>query len=647
MTRVSTPEDVARFSGHYRQDLELSAGYLSILEDVARFRAELCQRQPETVVLVSRGTCGRARGADSLIRTLEKEIARTESNGRVRLRITGCLGYCDCEPIVIIRPRGYFYPRPKDEDIPEIVDKSVMRGEPVERLFMKDVVTGQIVRTENEVPFYQNQIRILFESNFEIDPTSIEDYIRIGGYSALVKVFREMKPEQVIEEVTRSGLRGRGGAGFPTGVKWASCRKAQGESKYVICNADEGDPGAYANRGLLEGNPHSVIEGMIIGAYGIGADEGYVYVRTEYPLAVELVAKAIGEARRIGLLGKNILDTGFSFDIKVNRGGGAFVCGESTALMASIEGRPGEPRAKHIHTVEKGLWDRPSTLNNVETWANIPLIINRGADWFAQIGTGDVSQNPWGGSKGTKIFSLVGKVNRTGLVEVPMGISLREVIFGIGGGVADGKKFKGVQTGGPSGGVLSEKHLDMPIDYDQLVEVGSMMGSGGMIVMDENTCMVDFARFFLGFLEDESCGKCTPCREGIARMLQILNCICQGEASEADLSLLKELAEVVQEASLCQLGTTAPNPVLTTMQYFPEEYEAHVRNHKCPAGVCKRLITFTIDADKCTGCTLCAKSCPSDAVEGEAKQPHRILPEKCTKCGICYDVCKPGAVVRD
>ncbi len=396
-----------------------------------------------------------------------------------------------------------------------------------------------------------------------------------------------MKPEEIIQEVTKSGLRGRGGAGFPTGIKWASCRKAEGDIKYVICNADEGDPGAYANRGLMEGNPHSIIEGMIIGAYAIGASEGFVYVRTEYPMAVILITRAVEEARKLGLLGENILGTDFSFDIKVNRGGGAFVCGESTALMASIEGRAGEPRAKHVHTVERGLWDKPSTLNNVETWSNIPLIINRGADWFTSIGTGDVSKSPWGGSKGTKIFSLVGKVNNTGLVEVPMGITLREIIYDIGGGIKEGKKFKGVQTGGPSGGVLAERHLDLPIDYDQLVEAGSMMGSGGMIVMDEDNCMVDFARFFLSFLEDESCGKCTPCREGITQMRQILECIGAGKATMGHLDLLKDLAEVVVDASLCQLGTTAPNPVLTTLAYFRDEYEAHIREGRCPAGVCK------------------------------------------------------------
>ncbi|MEA1997300.1 MAG: NADH-ubiquinone oxidoreductase-F iron-sulfur binding region domain-containing protein, partial [Gemmatimonadota bacterium] len=467
-----------------------------------------------------------------------------------------------------------------------------------------------------------------------------------GGFKSVVKVLTEMTPEEVIEEVTKSGLRGRGGAGFPTGVKWASCRKAEGSVKYVVCNADEGDPGAYANRGLMEGNPYSVIDGMIIGAYAIGAEEGFIYVRSEYPLAVELLGKAVENARAAGLLGKKILGKDFNFDIKINRGGGAFVCGESTALMASIEGRPGEPRAKHIHTVERGLWDNPTNLNNVETWSTLPKIILNGAEWFTSVGTGDVSENPWGGSKGTKIFSLVGNINNTGLVEVPFGITLRKVIWDIGGGIKDGKKFKGVQTGGPSGGVLGDEHLDIPIDYDRLVEVGSMMGSGGMIVMDEDTCMVDFARYFVNFLKDESCGKCTPCREGLIHMSMILEDICAGKACEEDLELLKDLAEVIQVASLCELGKTAPNPVLTTMSYFADEYRAHVEEHRCPAGACKALVTYEIDSEKCTGCTLCATNCPAGAISGNNKEPHVLDKDKCTKCGICYDVCKFEAVLR-
>ncbi len=618
---------------------------LACREELDTFRAALNADSPEREIIVSRGTCGAARGAEALAEALAAELAAAGSNGNVRLRTTGCLGYCDLEPIVIVRPEGYFYPQPTADDAHDIVAAALV-GKGVDRLFMTDDGDGPI-RTESEVPFYKNQSRVIFGANFELDPASIDDYIRIGGYTALAKALAEMQPEQIIEEITRSGLRGRGGAGFPAGVKWASCRKAAGEKKFVVCNADEGDPGAYANRGLLEGNPHSVIEGMAIGAYAIGASRGYVYVRTEYPLAVELMNQAVKDARARGFLGENILGTDVVFDITINRGGGAFVCGESTALMASIEGRAGEPRAKHIHTVESGLWECPTTLNNVETWANIPLIVNKGADWFASIGTGDVTDNPWGGSKGTKIFSLVGKVNHTGLVEVPMGISLREIIYDIGGGVKGGKKFKGVQTGGPSGGVLGERHLDLPIDYDELVAAGSMMGSGGMIVMDEDNCMVDFARFFVGFLEEESCGKCTPCREGIVQMRQILTDICAGRATEADLDLLRELAEVVRDASLCQLGATAPNPVLTTLEYFREEYEAHIRDRKCPAGVCKALTTYSIDATKCTGCTLCAKNCPADAIVGEKKQPHKLDAATCTKCGICHDTCKFDAVCRN
>src|SRR3972149_6626483 len=481
---------------------------------LVRLCEELREKEPEKVVIVSCGTCGVSRGGRSLVEELSKTLQRAGTNGQVRLRVTGCLGYCDREPIMIVSPQGFFYPQPKIADVKEIVEKSVLAGQPIERLLLKDPDTGKSFHTKEEIPFYKNQSPIIFGANFELDPTSIEDYIRIGGYSALVKALTTMQPEEIIQEVTKSALRGRGGAGFPTGIKWTACRQAEGNIKYIICNADEGDPGAYANRGLMEGNPHGVIEGMIIGAYAIGASEGFVYVRTEYPMAVTLIGKAVEEARKLGLLGKKILGTNFSFDIHVNRGGGAFVCGEESGLLTSIEGRAGEPRQRPPYPFERGLWGFPTILNNVETWANIPLIINRGAKWFASIGTGDVSKSPRGGSKGTKIFSLVGKVNNTGLVEVPMGIILREIIYNIGGGIRDGKKFKGVQTGGPSGGVLAERHLDLPIDYDQLVEAGSMMGSGGMIVMDEDNCMVDFARFFLSFLEDESCGKCTPCRGG-------------------------------------------------------------------------------------------------------------------------------------
>ncbi len=568
------------------------------VEQFAAYCDGLRRSEPERVLIVSNGTCGRAQGSAELVDALKEALDKSGINDEATLRITGCLGYCDCEPIVIVRPEGFFYSRPSPEQAGKIVQESLIKGKPIERLFIKDLSSGEIIRHENEVHFYKKQMRLIFGDNFELDPTSLDDYIRIGGYQSMIKALTSMNPEQIIEQITASGLRGRGGAGFPTGMKWTSCRKAEGETKYIVCNADEGDPGAYANRGLLEGNPHSIIEGMIIGAYAIGADEGHVYVRMEYPLAIELIEKAINDCRSAGILGRNILNTGFDFDIDITRGGGAYVCGESTALMASIEGRPGEPRAKHIHTVERGLWDRPTTLNNVETWSTVPKIIARGAEWFAGIGPGDVSESPWNGSKGTKIFSLVGKINRSGLAEVPMGMTLREVIFDIGGGIKGGKRFKAVQTGGPSGGVLDEKCLDMPIDYEKLAEAGSIMGSGGMIVMDESNCMVDLARYFMGFLMDESCGKCTPCREGIIQMYQILDNICNGLAKPEDLSLLQELAEVVQEASLCQLGLTAPNPVLSTLKYFPDEYHAHIYDHRCPAGKCKVLAAGELAAAK-------------------------------------------------
>jgi NADH:ubiquinone oxidoreductase subunit F (NADH-binding)/ferredoxin len=448
-----------------------------------------------------------------------------------------------------------------------------------------------------------------------------------------------MQPEEVIEEIKKSGLRGRGGGGFPTGRKWDFCRNAPSSDsiRYVICNADEGDPGAYMDRSLLEGNPHSVVEGMVIGAYAMGAHDGYVYVRLEYPLALNNLGIALGQAREYGLLGQNILGSGFDFNVKVSRGGGAFICGESTALMASLEGRVGEPRPKHIHTALQGLYGKPTNLNNVETWANVPLIINRGADWYSQIGTE--------GSKGTKIFSLVGKINNTGLVEVPMGITLREIIYDIGGGIPRGKKFKAIQTGGPSGGCLPESLIDLPVDFDRLTDVGSMMGSGGMIVMDEGTCMVDIARYFVKFLTEESCGKCVPCREGLDRMLDILTDITEGRGKEGDIELLEELGGLLKETSLCALGTTASNPVLSTIKYFRGEYEAHIREKRCPAGVCKALITFIIDAEKCTGCGLCLRECPQEAISGEKKKPHVIDQSKCIRCGLCRDSCKFEAII--
>jgi len=578
--------------------------------------------------------CG-AYGTTKVHEALLKEIARQKIENEVEVKLTGCHGFCEKGPIMVIHPEGIFYPQLKEAHINEIVEKTVKGGQPVSALAFKDPATKKKIFHESDIPFYKLQQRLIFGNNGIIDPTSIEDYIAVGGYSAFEKALCDMTPETIIDEVKKSGLRGRGGGGFPTGVKWETCRRHKGE-RYLICNADEGDPGAYMDRSLLEGNPHSVLEGMIIGAIAIGTREGYVYVRHEYPLAVKNLGLALDSARRMGLLGKDILGSGFDFDIHISRGGGAFVCGESTALMASLEGNPGRPRAKYIHTVEKGFRQGPSNLNNVETWANVPYIINKGADWFASIGTER--------SKGTKIFSLVGKVVNTGLVEVPMGTTLRTIIYDIGGGIPKKKKFKAVQTGGPSGGCIPEQFLDLGVDFDQLTKVGSMMGSGGMIVMDQDTCMVDLARYFLDFLKEESCGQCNPCREGIDRMLEILTDICQGEGKEGDIELLEELGAMIQKASLCGLGTSAANPVLTTILYFRDEYEAHINEKKCPAGVCKNLFHYEVDEEVCNGCRLCSLKCPEEAIAGEKKKPHLLDQDKCIKCGICYDVCKFDAI---
>jgi len=603
-------------------------------------------RNPNARVIVLCGGTGcNATGSKLLARALGEQLKTTSLDKEVSLRVTGCHGFCEKGPLMVIQPDGVLYVSVKETDIPEILNETIKNKKVIDRLLYVDPVTGKKITYEHDVPFYNQQTRIIFGDNGRIDPTRIEDYISIGGYSALAQGLSEMRPEAIIELIKKSGLRGRGGGGFPAGVKWESCRKAHDDLKYVICNADEGDPGAYANRSLLEGNPHSVLEGMIIGAYAIGANIGYIYIRDEYPLAVELFENAIKQAEECGLLGRNILGSGFNFVMNINRGGGAFVCGESSALMASLEGKVGEPRAKYIHMVERGLYDRPSCLNNVETWANVPLILNKGVDWFTKIGTGDVSQNPWGGSKGTKIFSLVGKVNNTGLVEVPMGITLKEIVYGIGGGIRGNKKFKAVQTGGPSGGCIPESLLDLPVDFDRLTEAGSMMGSGGMIVMDENTCMVDVACYFLNFLREESCGKCVPCREGIERMWEILKDITEGRGREDDIELLEELAQMVRDSSLCQLGATAPNPVLTTLKYFRSEYETHIRDKSCPAGVCRELIHYVIDSEKCTGCGACVKACPAKAISGEKKQPHQLSQDKCIHCGVCLDTCRFESII--
>ena len=598
------------------------------------------QHDPERpYISVCGGTGCHAYKCEDVAKALGNEIKQQGLGERVELKVTGCHGFCERGPLIVIYPEKIFYQRVTPADTSEIVSETIVKGKVIDRLLYAEPGNGHKARCEDDVSFYKKQQRLIFGNNGIIDPTNIEDYLAVGGYSALCKVLFDMHPEEVLDEISRSGLRGRGGAGFPTFRKWEAARNAPSYDgiRYTICNADEGDPGAYMDRSLLEGNPHSVIEGMIIGAYTMGSHHGYVYVRNEYPLAVKNLGIALDQARQYGFLGKNILGSNFDFDIKISRGGGAFICGESTALMASLEGRIGEPRPKHIHTALKGLYNRPTNLNNVETWANVPFIISRGAKWYSTIGTE--------GSKGTKIFSLVGKINNTGLVEVPMGITLREMVYDIGGGIRGGKKFKAVQTGGPSGGCIPESLIDLPVDFDRLTEAGAMMGSGGMIVMDEDNCMVDMARYFVKFLTEESCGKCVPCREGLDRMLDILTDITEGRGKKKDIELLEELGDVIKEASLCGLGGTAPNPVLSTIRYFRDEYKAHVIDKRCPAGVCKALITFTVDAVKCTGCRVCARECPQGAISGEKKEVHLIDQGKCIKCGLCRDLCKFDAIL--
>ena len=599
----------------------------------------------EKTVIVCGGTGCLSYGSAELAKEIEKQIKAKKIRAKVLLKMSGCHGFCERGPIVVIEPEGVYYQRvgrrDKEKAALDIVEQTLVQGQLIDEFLYQDPVSKQKIVDYVKIPFYARQKRIALRNSGKIDPSNIEEYIAADGYTALAKALN-MKPEQIIEEIKKSGLRGRGGGGYPTGRKWESTRKAEGKVKYIICNGDEGDPGAFMDRSVMEGDPHTVLEGMIIAAYAISSGKapasGYIYVRHEYPLAVKNLTKAIEQAREYGLLGKNIMGSGFDFDIRINRGGGAFVCGESSALMRSLEGKVGEPRAKYIHATDKGLWDEPTNLNNVETYACVPEIINKGADWFASIGTK--------GSKGTKVFSLVGKVNNTGLVEVPMGIPLREIVFDIGGGIRRGKKFKAVQTGGPSGGVIPEKLMDIPVDFDELTSVGSMMGSGGLIVMDENDCMVDVAQYFVRFLEEESCGKCVPCREGLRRLREIFARITGGRGVMEDLILLEELGMAMKLGSLCGLGQTAANPVLSTLKYFREEYEAHIKERRCPAGVCVELIQYSIDAKKCTGCQLCAKNCPTGAATGEKKKPHKIDLKKCIKCGICYDVCKFDAVVR-
>jgi len=597
---------------------------LRSINDLERLRKEIVKdRDPDRAVIsISSATCGQARGSLDIVQAFEEAIGGHED--RISLRVTGCHGFCNAEPNVIIYPGEIFYQHLKPDDASRVVE-SVLKEEIVDNLVVSE--NGDRFVHLCEIPFYRSQVRAIMGDNPLIDPTRIDDYIAVGGYRMLGKIF-EMEPEEVVEEIKRSGLRGRGGAGS---------RQQPGPVKYIICNADEGDPGAYMDRSILESNPHSVIEGMILGAYAIGANEGWIYVRNEYPLAVKHIMLALEQAEGLGLLGESILGSGFSFDIKVARGAGAFVCGEETALIYSIEGLRGTPRQRPPFPAQRGLFGRPTNINNVETWANVPEILEKGADWFSGIGTKT--------SKGTKIFSLVGKIANTGLVEVPMGITLREVIFDVGGGAPGGKSVKAVQTGGPSGGCIPAELFGLPVDYESLTEAGSIMGSGGMIVMDENTCMVDVARYFTHFLQDESCGKCVTCREGTQRMYEILTDIVEGRGSEEDLDLLEQLGETVKDTSLCGLGQTAANPVLSTIEYFRDEYMAHIRDKKCPAGVCKALIQYTIDEEACTGCVLCKKNCPQEAILGEPKKLHTIIQEKCIKCGICHDLCKYDAVI--
>jgi len=599
----------------------------------------LSKRDPnKPCIALCSGSACHASGSGEVAASIEEEIKKQGLSAEVDIRKTGCHGFCERGPIIVIHPEEICYLQIAPKDVPEIISQTIKEKKVIDRLLYSDPDTNEKIIHESEIPFYKNQNRLVFGSNGNIDPKSIDDYLAIGGYSALAKVLFQMSSEEVLEEVKKSNLRGRGGGGFPAGRKWEGSRNAPDETKYVIVNADEGDPGAYMDRSLLEGNPHAILEGLTIGAYAIGSKEGYIYVRQEYPLAVENVHIAIEKAEAYGLLGKNILGSGFDFIVKVHQGAGAFVCGESSALMTALEGRAGEPRPKYIRSNVKGLWDRPSVLNNVETWANVPLIINNGADWFTQFGTER--------SKGTKIFSLVGKITNTGLVEVPMGTTLRDIIYKIGGGIPGGKRFKAVQTGGPSGGCIPEEMLDLEVGFDELTKVGSMMGSGGMIIMDEDTCMVDVARYFLDFLTDESCGKCVPCREGMRQMLKILTNLTEGKGKEGDIELLEELAEVLKEAALCALGQSAPNPFLSTLQYFRDEYEAHIKEKRCPALSCRELISFHIDPARCRACMICGRKCPSEAITGGKNQIHVIDQEKCTKCGTCLEVCPPrfGAV---
>ncbi len=589
-------------------------------------------------ILVCGGTGCTSSGSARIVTAFEKELATAGLDKEVKVIKTGCFGLCALGPIVVVYPEGAFYSQVKPEDIPEIVEEHLLKGRIVKRLLYSETVQEDTIKSLGETDFYKKQLRVALKNCGVIDPENINEYIAYDGYMALGKVLTEMTPEEVVQCILDSGLRGRGGGGFPTGRKWAFAAAQPKGVKYVCCNADEGDPGAFMDRSVLEGDPHVVLEAMAIAGYAIGAQQGYIYVRAEYPIAVKRLQVAIGQARELGLLGKNILGTGFSFNLELRLGAGAFVCGEETALMTSIEGHRGEPRPRPPFPAVKGLFGKPTILNNVETYANVPQIILKGADWFASMGTEK--------SKGTKVFALGGKIHNTGLVEVPMGTTLREIVEEIGGGIPNGKKFKAAQTGGPSGGCIPAQYLDIPVDYDNLIEIGSMMGSGGLIVMDEDTCMVDIAKFFLEFTVDESCGKCTPCRIGTKRLYELLDKITKGKATMDDLDKLETLCYHIKENALCGLGQTAPNPVLSTLKYFRDEYIAHIQEKRCPAGVCKSLLTIQILPEKCKGCTLCARNCPTGAITGKVKEAHVIDSEKCVKCGVCIEKCRFGAIVK-
>ncbi len=589
-------------------------------------------------IRVCDGTGCRALGSQKVITSLREEVAKANLEIALDIIGTGCPGFCECGPLVTIYPQQISYQKVKPQDSSAIVHQTIIAGEIIEKLLYIDPKSTDRILEEYNLPFYQKQNRIVLDFNGKIDPKSIQDYIGLGGYRALVQVLATMAPDQVIEEVRTSGLRGRGGAGFPTGLKWEFCRKNIHEAGlgYIVCNADEGDPGAFMDRSILEGNPHAIIEGMIIGGYAMGVHQGFIYIRAEYPLAITNLRTAIQQAGEAGLLGTDILGSGFDFSLDIRLGAGAFVCGEETALMASIEGRVGEPRPRPPYPAQSGLWGCPTNINNVKTWATVPMIINKGAGWYASIGTEH--------SKGTMIFSVVGKINNTGLVEVPMGISLRELIFDIGGGIPKGKQFKAAQIGGPSGGCIPAEHLDVKIDYESLTDLGAIMGSGGLVVADEDTCMVDFARYFMAFTQEESCGKCVPCRIGTRAMLSTLERICAGAGQPVDMDYLQELGGEIKRSSLCGLGQTAPNPVLSTLRYFREEYEAHIWDHTCPAKVCKGLITYSVISENCTGCMVCLRNCPANAIQGEKNQVHMIASEACTRCGTCKSLCQFDAI---